>query len=197
MSRTPMAATFLVVVLAPGCGPKSGDLQAKHPWDPDLVEYFDDSVDFTMNPDSLSGQWMYSYRLELEGRVSLSDFIVAVKVQSVSVESDMEDRQLKVLSTVVEKNVKGVFPRSGIVLSIPDDQPGFDSFDEDDPRLTDKVFIAFLRLYETETGPVGIHWHLSPLSKGLMKAMDEVQKQGEEEQKKGKDEDAVYTLETE
>ena len=59
-----------------------------------------------------------------------------------------------------------------------------------------EVFIAFLRLYETETGPVGIHWHLSPLSKGLMKAMDEVQKQGEDE-KKGKGEEEVYTLETE
>jgi hypothetical protein len=181
------------VVLLQGCGPKQGGLVVKNPWDPDYAEYFDDSVDFTMNPDSLSGQWMYSYKLELEGRVSLSDYIVALRVHSVSVEIDNEGRQVKGLNASIKKNVKGSYPGKALVLTVADDQPGFDSFNEDDARLTDKVFIAFLRLYEEENGEVGIHWHLSPLSKGLMKGMDDLREE-EKESKKNKEEE-VYTLE--
>jgi hypothetical protein len=184
---------LVALVLLSGCGPKHGDLTVNRPWDPDYAEYFDDSVDFTMNPDSLSGQWMYSYKLELEGRVSLSDYIVAMRVQSVSVEIDNDGRQVKGLNATVEKNVKGSYPRDSLVLTVPDDQPGFGSFNVDDARLTDKVFIAFLRLYEKEDEKVGIHWHLSPLSKGLMKAMDDL-KEEEKESKKSKEEE-VYTLE--
>lgn len=185
---------MVAILLLEGCGPKHGDLLVNRPWDPDYAEYFDDSVDFTMNPDSLSGQWMYSYKLELEGRVSLSDYIVALRVQSVSVEVDNEDHQVKGLNTVVKKNVKGSYPDKAIVLTVPDDQPGFDSFDVDDTRLMDKVFVGFLRLYKTEEEKVGIHWHLSPLSKGLMKAMEDLRKQ--ERDSKKKKEKEVYTLET-
>ncbi|MBW2264251.1 MAG: hypothetical protein JRG91_19980, partial [Deltaproteobacteria bacterium] len=60
--------------------------------------------------------------------------------------------------------------------------------------LTDKVFLAFLRLYKGEEDRVGIHWHLSPLSKGLMKAMDDIKK-AEKAAKKGGDDEGVYTLE--
>jgi hypothetical protein len=188
-------ALFGVLVVLVACGPGQGKLTVNRPWDPDYAEYFDDSVDFTMNPDSLSGQWMYSYRLELEGRVSLSDYITAIRIQSVSVEMDNEGRQVKGLNAVVEKDVKGDFPGKALVLTVPDDQPGFDSFNEDDSRLTDKVFLAFLRLYKREEGMVGIHWHLSPLSKGLMKAMDEIKKADEESEMDEKSEEEVYTLE--
>jgi hypothetical protein len=186
-------AVAAAVVLAASCGPKHGNLTVNKPWDPDYAEYFDDSVDFTVNPGSLSGQWMYSYRLELEGRVSLSDYIVALRVQSVSVEEDGDGRQVKGLHTVLEKSVKGDFPGKSVTLTVSDDQPGFDSFSEDDSRLTDKVFLAFLRLYKDEEDRVGIHWHLSPLSKGLMKAMDEIRKAEEAAQKGGEDEG--FTLE--
>ncbi len=182
------------LLLAASCGPKHGNLTVNKPWDPDYAEYFDDSVDFTMNPDSLSGQWMYSYRLELEGRVSLSDYIVALRVQSVSVEEDNDGRQIKGLNAVIEKSVKGTFPGKALTLTVPDDQRGFDSFSEDDPRLTDRVFLAFLRLYKGEEDKVGIHWHLSPLSKGLMKAMDDMKK-AEEAANKGGEEEGDYTLE--
>ena len=77
-----------------------------------------------------------------------------------------------------EKKVKGEFPGKSVVLTVADDQPGYDSFKIHDARLMEKVYVAFLRLYETETGAVGIHWHLSPLSEGLMKGMNEILERG-------------------
>ncbi len=196
MTTHARTAALAALLLAAGCGPKHGNLTVNKPWDPDYAEYFDDSVDFTMNPDSLSGQWMYSYRLELEGRVSLADYIVALRVQSVSVEEDNDGHQIKGLHTEIEKDVKGAFPGKTLTLTVPDTQPGFDSFSEDDARLTDKVFLAFLRLYKDEEDKVGIHWHLSPLSKGLMKAMDDIRK-AEEAAEKGGEQESGYTLEKE
>jgi hypothetical protein len=187
-----------VAIASASCGPKNGGLSTAKAWDPDYAEYFDDSVDFTMNPDSLSGQWMYSYKIELEGRTSLSDYIVALRVHSVSVQMDTDDRQLKLLSGEVEKNVKGAYPGDTVVLEVADDQPGFDSFDEEDVRLTDKVFVAFLRLYKKKDKSVGIHWHLSPLSQGLMKGLEDLRKQEKQEkreEKKGKGKEKTYTVE--
>ncbi|MBW2264312.1 MAG: hypothetical protein JRG91_20285, partial [Deltaproteobacteria bacterium] len=124
MRRHARIAAAAVLLLAASCGPKHGNLTVNNPWDPDYAEYFDDSVDFTMNPDLLSGQWMYSYRLELEGRVSLSDYIVALRVRSVSVEEDSDGRQVKGLDAEIEKSVKGEFPGNSLTLTVPDDQPG-------------------------------------------------------------------------
>lgn len=179
----------VVIVLASACGGNEG-LKVKHPWDPDYAPYFDDSLDFTMNPESLSGQWLYDYKLELESRVSLSDFIMAVRVDTISLKTDATGKEHKNLTLDIEKQVKGEYPGKGIVLTVADDQPGYDSFEDDDPRLMDKVYIAFLRLYEMEDGTVGIHWHLSPLSEGLMEGMQQIL---DDMQPKKKDDDNVKT----
>jgi len=191
------ALLIVVAILAGGCGPRKAGLVVKHAWDPDYAEYFDDSVDFTMNPDSLSGQWMYSYRLELEGRMSLSDHIVAVDVESVNVQESLDGKFTKQLHCRFKKDIKGKFPSESFVLTVEEDRPGFDSFDGDDARLTDRVFVAFLRLYTTEEDTVGIHWHLSPLSKGLAGAIAEIQKQDKDKKKEDKKEKEEYTLEAE
>jgi hypothetical protein len=183
----------LVLVLLAGCGGGEG-LVVRHPWEPDLGAYFDDSVDFTMNPESLSGQWLYDYRTELSNRVQHSDYILAVRVDTVSVKTDVEGKQHKNLIVDVEKEVKGDFPDRSAVLSVADDQPGFDSFEEDDPRLMDKVYVAFLRVYEKESGEVGLHWHLSPLSEGLMEGMEDILEQSEPQDEKDEG-TKVYTIE--
>jgi len=183
---------LVVASLIAGCGPKNTGLTTRKPWDPDHAQYFDDSVDFTMNPDSLSGQWMYSYKIELEGRVSLSDHIVAVRVVNVKHTEDADGRRSKDLLLSVEKDVKGVFPHDTFSLSVSETLPGYDSFSVDDPRLMDKVFLAFLRLYRDEDDEVGIHWHLSPLSEGLLEGIEAAQGDGRIE-----GEGDEYTLETE
>ncbi len=188
-----MAVTLVLLASTSSCGPKVVELKPKHPWDPEYAQYFDDSVDFTMNPDSLSGQWMFSYKLELESRLSLADFVVAVRVQSINLKMDADGKQTKNLTLVVEKSVKGNYPGDSLVLTVADHMPGFDSFDEDDSRLTDKIFVAYLRLYEAEDKSVGIHWHLSPLSEGLKNGIDEILQIKAE--KKAEEKGTTYTIE--
>ncbi len=188
-----IALSSLLVVMISHCGGNEG-LVVKNPWDPDYAQYFDDSVDFTMNPESLSGQWLFDYKIELESRVSLADFILAVRVDSVNLKSDATSKEFKILNVDVEKQVKGEFPHKSIILSVADDQAGYDSFMEDDPRLMDKVYVAFLRLYDLEDGTIGVHWHLSPLSSGLMEGLEQII---EDAKPKPKDDDntKTYTVE--
>lgn len=186
------AGLLVLAWLAAGCGGNEG-LKIKHPWDPEYERYFDDSVDFTMNPESLSGQWLYDYKLELESRVSLADHILAVRVDSINLTTDAMGKEIKNLLVDVEKNVKGDFPGSQAILSVSDEQPGYDSFEIDDPRLMDKVYVAFIRVYEKEDGMPGLHWHLSPLSKGLMEGMDQILEDSKPK-KKNDDNTKVYTI---
>jgi len=176
---------FPAVILS-GCGSKGQTLVPKSPWDESLAEYFDDSVDFTLNPQSLSGQWLYKYQDQLVFRMTESEFVLGIDIISVTKKTDPMGKGCKDLYTEVRARVKGDYPFDTLTLRVCDSSPGFDSFKEGDTRLYDRVFIAFLKLYKKENGEVGIHWHLSPLSKGLKEGMDKLQKEAKNKKKKEK-----------
>ena len=163
---------------AAGCGSKGNELKPKSPWDESLFEYFDDSIDFTINPQSLSGQWLFKYQKQLKGRLTHSEIVLGVKIISVTQKTTPKGRECKDLYSDVKANVKGDYEKDSITLTVCDDQPGFDSFREDDSRLFNRVLIAFVKLYEMEDGTVAMHWHLSPLSKDLKDGMDKIFKDG-------------------
>jgi hypothetical protein len=176
-----------------GCGPKNGTLRPQSPWDEGLAEYFDDSVDFTLNPQSLSGQWLYKYQDQLSVRMLESELVLGVNVISITKKSDPSGRSCKDLYSEVKAKVKGEYGQKSVALRVCDDQAGFDSFKEEDTRLFEKIFIVFIKLYSMEDGNVGMHWHLSPLSKGLKDGMDKILKESKD--KKKKQETQKYVIE--
>lgn len=175
------------------CGSKTQTLTPKSPWDEGLAEYFDDSVDFTLNPQSLSGQWLYKYQDQLAVRMLESELVLGVNVISITRKSDPSGRGCKDLYSEIKAKVKGDYGQRSVILRVCDDQAGFDSFKEEDTRLFDKVFIAFIKLYTLEDGSVGMHWHLSPLSKGLKEGMDKILQESKD--KKKKQESKKYVIE--
>jgi len=166
------------------CGGKKSSLNPKTPWEDSLAQYFDDSVDYTLNPQSLSGEWLNKYQEQLGVRIARSEYILGIKVTSVTKKVGEEGRECKDIFGQVKARVKGEWSGDSVTLHVCDDSAGFDSFKEDDSRLFDRVFIAFLKLYNNKEGAVGIHWHLSPLSKGLKEGMDNLMKTPGEEEKK-------------
>ena len=189
-----MAALPVVVTVAVlGCGPKNQTLKPQSPWDEGLAEYFDDSVDFTLNPQSLSGQWLYKYQDQLAVRMIESELVLGVNIISITKKSDPSGKDCKDLYSEVKARVKGDYAPGSVTLRVCDDQAGFDSFKEEDTRLFDKIFIAFIKLYAVEDDSVGMHWHLSPLSKGLKDGMDNILKQSKD--KKKKQETQKYVIE--
>jgi len=186
---------LLTLVLAAavwgGCGgKKETTLVPKSPWDEKLAEYFDDSVDFTINPQELSGQWLFKYQDQLAVRMIDSEFVLGIKIISVTQKTDPMGKACKDLYTEVKARVKGKYEQDTIILHVCDDAAGYDSFKEDDTRLYERVFIAYIKLYKQTDGEVGIHWHLSPLSKGLKEGMDKIL--SDSKAKKNKDENKKY-----
>ncbi|MFH1434670.1 MAG: hypothetical protein ABIJ56_03035 [Pseudomonadota bacterium] len=175
--------SFLPVLLvfaaaAAGCGSKGNELKPKSPWEESFHEYFDDSIDYTINPQSLSGQWLFTYQKQLKGRLTYSEIVLGVNVVSITQKTNPEGRGCKDLYCDVKANVKGNYAKDSVTLTVCDDQAGFDSLSEDDSRLFDRVMIAFVKLYENADGTVAMHWHLSPLSKDLKDGMDKIFKDG-------------------
>jgi hypothetical protein len=158
----------------------------KSPWEESLAEYFDDSVDFTVNPQSLSGQWLYKYQDQLKVRMASSEYVLGIQVISITKKTNPAGRECKDIYADVKARVKGDYEPGSLTLRVCDDEAGFDSFEEEDKRLYEKIFIAFLKLYEAGGGEVGIHWHLSPLSKGLKEGMDRILKEKTKKKKKSK-----------
>lgn len=191
--KTALVAAAAAALL--GCGPKNNKLTPKSPWDEGLAEYFDDSVDFTLNPQSLSGQWLYKYQDQLAVRMLESELVLGVDIVSITKKSDPSGRGCKDLYTEVKAKVKGTYEQGNVTLRVCDDQAGFDSFKEEDTRLFDKTFIAFIKLYGMEDGSVGMHWHLSPLSKGLKEGMVKILKESKD--KKKKQDTKKYVIENE
>ena len=185
-------ALLVFAAAAVGCGSKGKELKPNSPWDESLLEYFDDSIDFTINPQSLSGQWLFKYQKQLKGRLTHSEIVLGVDIISVTQKTTPEGRECKDLYCDVKANVKGDYGKDSITLVVCDNQPGFDSFREDDSRLFDRVLIAYVKLYENADGTVAMHWHLSPLSKDLKDGMDKIFKDG-----KVDDEDEKFIFSTE
>lgn len=187
--------TILLIIISARFASCSGDktaLKPRSPWDESLVEFFDDSIDFTMDPQSLSGQWLYDYQNHLKMRMKKSEIVMAIKILSMTLKTDPEGRQCKDLYAQIKTIVKGSYPSSNITLRVCDNSMGFDSFKEDDRRIFDRIHVAFIKLYRRASGQVAMHWHLSPLSEGLKEGMDKIIEESKKERTEKKKEIFIY-----
>jgi hypothetical protein len=186
-----MMLTFLVFLWA-ACEHKVATPKPKTPWGPSLAEYFDDSVDFTINPQSLSGQWLFKYQEQLKVRMARSEHVMGISITSVTKKTDPDGKECKDIYAAVKAQVKGEWDKDTVTLRVCDTSAGFDSFREEDGRLFERAFIAFVKLYTLEDGSTGIHWHLSPLSQGLKDGMDGILKESKEKKKKTDSKKYIY-----
>lgn len=149
------------------CGGTSQQAQVSSPFTEEHAKYFEQGLDFVVDPSTLDGHWRDDWQAELETRVSYSDLIARVKVEAVRTHWDLDRRMLQLdLSTV--QRLYGVMPREGVQVSAHEGDTGYASVKSNETRMLNATYILFVKWYENDVGELVAHWHMSPDSEGTL-----------------------------
>lgn len=131
---------------------------------------FDNGIDFVEDPAALSGSWRADIERELRQRITRSDVVAQIRVDTVVVERDPEGAKKLVLSTAVGEKWRGVIDEE-LPLSVGPSQPGYAALDRAQPRLLEGQFVLFLKWAEDASGKVVARFHLAPASEPVVEAV--------------------------
>ena len=150
----------LAILAAPGCSrPKpADDARIVTPWEGRLQSLFDDSID----PSSVGlGPTSTDPKDANVARGQAAHFVVRARVSTVTVEGHGNKMRYVVTLRVVGDPIVGARPPSdAIQIAIGQDSPSFGLARSRDLQLSGTPFIAFLREFEANDGPI-LHWHLA------------------------------------
>jgi len=173
-----MTAVVVAAALA-GCG---GGFKVGKSWDPGESRLFDDGIDVVENMSSLSGKWEFDMKNELDARVNLADTVAIVEVTAVQTNEDLDGIESRKLNSRVIKVLYGETPGDEVGLHSTQESLGYSLITRHEARLVD-THIAFIRWFDGEDGKLANHFHLSPASPQLVKAVKEMIETREEEEK--------------
>jgi hypothetical protein len=149
------------------CGSSAPVIRPSSEFTEEHARVFEDGVDFIALPDTLEGRWEEEWAAEFQQRVGQADFIALVKITTVRTDTDLERRRTYRLVADIDSVLLGESPGEEVSLVTAEGQPGFNSIDENERRLLNAEFVAYVKWYETPEGEVLAHWHLSPNSEGV------------------------------
>lgn len=140
------------------------------PFSPGEAKFFDDGIDLIENLNSLSGDWRFKAEEELNGRVQLADLVAVVDILSVQLSSDVDGRESRRIDVQIAETLSGSGPDKSFSLSASEESRGFSTILRNEQRLKGRMLV-FVRFFSDETGAVHSHFHLSPNSPALKKAV--------------------------
>lgn len=170
----------LIIIFAPiwlftfACSSSTKNyIETDRRWDPYLNNYFDNSIDFLLNPEELSGEWKKQYIEELKGRVKYSDFIGVIKITSIREDVTPDGKEYKRIYGEVLKTYKlnqdTIKTLNELELMAYQDIASFEIIEENIRRLLNNAFIAYITWYKDEVdNTIKNHWHLSPATKSVI-----------------------------
>ena len=158
----------VVSVLAASCGPTINPAIVSSPFTAGLETLFDDGVDFFAEPAALEGSWRDSAIRDTQGRADAADVIAVIEINTVHTDSDPAQRTSFRLVARVERTLFGGTPSDELRLSCREGAPGYPMVAENQDRLLNHRFVAYVKWYDAEGGQVEAHWHLSPASDGVI-----------------------------
>jgi hypothetical protein len=156
-----LALALLCVTLA--CA-RHGQPVNHAPLTSDEARLFEHGIDFVGRVSGLEGRWRHDYERDLAQRVASSDVIAIVMVRRSRTDRDPEQRITHRLYGDVERTLRGSLPGPELELLARQGERGFMSIDDNLGRLHDGRFVAYVKWYETESGALAGHFHLSPAS---------------------------------
>jgi hypothetical protein len=162
--RSPHAfllALILALSAVAGCGPGAAQIVVT-PLTPDDEVAFENGLDFIDDPALLEGSWLDSWQEDVERRVQLADAIVLIRIATVRTDTDLEHRDTYRLIGNVEQVRLGTGVPNEITLVAREGDPGFGTIQENDERVLNQRFIAYVRWTRSESGALSARWHLSP-----------------------------------
>jgi len=165
--RAPMTpyrfpACLLLFALA-GCG-ASGPIQRDiTPFTAEHEPAFENGLDMVRDPEALGGAWLRTWEEDIDRRVTLADVVALVTVKTFRTDVDLERNETYRLVTEVEREYLGEL-EDEIVLTVSASEAGFGTISDNERRILDSQFIAFIKFQEAPDGSIRARWHLSPAS---------------------------------
>jgi hypothetical protein len=139
-----------------------------------MARYFDDSVDYISDLDSLGGTMAEDLRRQLSFLGRNSDFIGVVQIETVAVSQDPDGTQAYRLVAAVSETLHGTAPENNRVqLRTAQGQTGYNTVSGRQDRLQTGRWLVFVKWYTDPTDEVRPHWHLYPHSDALVNRMRE------------------------
>jgi hypothetical protein len=154
-----------------GCG--SGPVhRTVTPMTPEAELAFENGIDFIDDPTLLEGNWLEDWEQDIARRVELCDAVLVVRVISVHENVDL-DRDLSYrLASHIETVRYGTGFQDEITLVSRTSDDGHPSVRENQARLLQQQFVAFVRFVEGEDGQVVPRWHLSPAADRVVRRVN-------------------------
>jgi hypothetical protein len=166
-NRSIIAALLGACTLA-GCGGTTQAVRPSSEFTTEHGEFFEDGFDFVREPAQLEGRWLESWEREIAKRVELSDLIALVTVVTLRTDEKLERAISFRVTARIDRALKGSLPEDEVTLMVGEAQAGYASVQDNQRRITNHKFVAYLKWYEDKRGRVAAHWHLSPASEGIV-----------------------------
>lgn len=174
-----LIATLLLGLVAPGiatpalgCGASAPRVTVT-PMSAAESVVFENGVDHIDDPSLLEGTWLDTWEHEIDLRVRSADIVAYVRITTMRTDTDLERRETHRLIAHVDSVRQGTGVDDEIELVVRQGDPGFDTVHNQDRRILNQRFVAFVKwTQESETAPVVARWHLSPASERIVRRVN-------------------------
>jgi hypothetical protein len=146
-----------------GCGgPAETVAVVTGPFTPDHELVFEDGIDLVRDPRVLEGSWLEDWENELDRRVGLSDIVALVTIRTLRTYVDLDRNRTYGLVGEVDRVLFGENVGQELALVVREGHGGFGTIENNERRILDEQYIAFVKWAEEPDGSVRARWHLSP-----------------------------------
>ena len=158
--RRALAPLLLGLTAACGGAQGRGPEVAARPFLEEHEAMFENGIDMVRDPEALDGGWLGTWQSELDDRVTHADAVALVTVRTLRTDVDLDRNETYRLIVSVDREYLGELPDE-VALTVDQTQRGYGTVRNNERRLLDQRFLAFIKWQDTERGPRP-RWHLSP-----------------------------------
>lgn len=167
-----LALALACLTLVASCGASAPRIVATPMTEAEVV-VFENGVDYIDDPTLLEGNWLETWDREIELRVRSADVVAYVRITTMRTDTDLEHRNTHRLIAHLDSVRFGEPGTEDIELVVREDDPGFDTVHEQDRRILNQRFVAFVRWSQSSAdAPIVARWHLAPASERIVRRVN-------------------------
>jgi len=164
-----MSARYLLPLwplLLIACGGSQAPTQvATSPFLDEHEPMFENGIDMVRDPEALGGAWYGTWQDELDARITNADVVALVTVDTLRTDLDLDRNETYRLHATVDNVYLGELGET-ISLAVRNDEPGYGTVENNQSRLLERRFFAYIKFQDTDDG-VRPRWHLSPATEAV------------------------------
>jgi len=175
VSRATLGVPSIVVaalLLLASCGSSAPRIVVRPMTDAEGV-VFENGIDYIDDPTLLEGSWLETWEGEIDPRVRRADVVAYVRITTMRTDTDLERRETHRLVAHIDSLRHGEPGVEDLELVVREGDPGFGTVHDQERRILNQRFAAFVRWEQTtEGGPVVARWHLAPASERIVRRVN-------------------------